>query len=356
MSETETTTDAPETDTAETAGDDSVENSAAESAEPVLTDDEKEALLEGVANGAVEVLTGGEQTYAELRSFSISPRSRIRRNSFPRLQILNEQLADRLKKHTETSLQCEVAISPGAIVVRPYSEICAQVDALSSVTVFKAPPLEGQGGIVIEAVVINQLVESFFGGGDNDGPTKPISVFSPGELSLCRIFGNAILQMLQEVWDSFHKIAPESLGMEIGMDLVDIAADTDRVLAIDFEMTFAKAEGKFRLLFPVNMLQPLLPIFEGQKSDRDTAEDARWERCLRAHLPDATVRLTGCVGKIVLPLKRLEGLKPGDVISIDDPSQAVMVAGEVPVVHGRFGVQAGTNAVETKCWARVENQ
>ena len=352
MSEADTPADDPET-----AADESAENAAEESAaEPVLTDDEKEALLEGVASGAVEVLTGGEQTYAELRPFSISPRSRIRRNSFPRLQILNEQLADRLKKHTETSLQCEVSIAPGTIVVQPYSEICAQVDALSSVTVFKAPPLEGQGGIVIEAVVVNQLVESFFGGGANEASTKPMSAFSPGELALCRIFSDAILNMLQEVWESFHKITPEPLSMEIGMDLVDIAADTDRVIGIDFEMTFSNAEGNFRLLFPVNMLRPLLPVFEGQKSDRDTSEDARWERCLRAHLPDATVRLTGRVGQIALPLKRLEGLKPGDVISIDDPSQAVVVAGDVPVVHGRFGVHAGTNAVETRCWARAENQ
>ena len=107
----------------------------------------------------------------------------------------------------------------------------------------------------------------------------------------------------------------------------------------------------FSCCSPVNMLKPLLPIFEGQKGDRDAAEDARWERCLRAHLPDATVRLTGCVGKIRLPLRHLRGLAPGDIVTIDDPSLATVVAGEVPVVHGRFGVHAGKNAVETERWA-----
>ena len=158
--------------------------------DPVLTDDEKSALLDGVSSGAVEVLTGGEQKYADVRAFEVNPRSRIKRNSFPRLQVLNDQLADRLKKHAETSLQCEVAIMPGDISVRPYSEICAKAVELSAVTVFSAIPLEGQGGIVVDAEAINQIVEAFFGGGDNENDTaaKNGDSFSPGEVSVCRLF------------------------------------------------------------------------------------------------------------------------------------------------------------------------
>lgn len=320
-------------------------------AEPVLTDDEKSALLDGVSSGAIEVLTGGTQKYAEVREFEFGTRSRIKSNSFPRLQVLNEQLADRLKKHTETSLQCEVLLTPGEIVVRPYSELCAEVAPLSAVTVFKALPLEGLGGIVIEAETINQLVEAFFGGRGNDTPKKSGDTFSPGELSMCRLFSNAVLSMLQDVWESFTEIAPESVSTEIGMDLVDVAADTDRVLAVRFELDFESSQGGFELLLPVNMLRPLLPIFEGQKGERDLAEDARWERVIRSHLPDAEVRLTGRVGRICLPLAALNGLKTGDVLTIDNPREATVVAGEVPVVVGRYGVHAGQNAIETTGWA-----
>lgn len=339
------------TDVPEQAAEDAAEAPVAAGEDAVLTDAEKEALLDGVASGAIEVLTGGEQGYAEVRPFSISPRSRLRRNSFPRLQVLNEQLADRLKKHAETSLQCEVSISSGLIRVQPYSEICAAVDGLSAITVFKAPPLEGLGGILVDAESINQLVEAFFGGNGADAPPKTAEAFSPGELSICRIFCGALLSMLQDVWESFIELAPEAVGLEVGMDLVDIAADTDRVISIEFAMEFASASGRFELLFPVNMLLPLLPIFEGQKGERDAAEDARWERCLRAHLPDTRVRLTGSVGKIRLPLKRLRGLETGDVVNIENPSEATIVAGDVPVIHGRFGVHAGQNAVEAERWA-----
>ena len=320
-------------------------------ADPVLTDDEKSALLDGVSSGAVEVLTGGSQKYADVRPFEVNPRSRIKRNSFPRMQVLNDQLADRLKKHAETSLQCEVAIVPGEILVRPYSEVCAQIRELAAVNVFSVQPLEGQGGIVVNAEAINQIVEAFFGGRDNESPARNGDSFSPGELSVCRLFCSAILSTLKDVWESFTEINPESLNMEIGMDLVDIAADSDRVLSIPFTMTFQSSEGRFDLLLPMSMLAPLLPIFEGQKGERDASEDARWERILRAHLPDTKIRLTGNVGRIRLPLAALNGARPGDVLKIENPRSATVVAGDVPVVHGKYGVHAGRNAVETTSWA-----
>ena len=319
--------------------------------DPVLTDDEKDALLDGVANGAVEVLTGGTQRYADLSAFEVSPRSRIKSNSFPRLQVLNEQLADRLKKHTETGLQCEVTVTAGDVTVRPYSEHCARVDPLSAVTVFQAPPLDGRGGIVVDAEAVNQLVEAFFGGHGNEPTTKSGDNFSPGELSVCRLFVNAILLTLQDVWESFTEIAPEALDTEIGMELVDIAADTDRVIGIRFDMGFEHSSGAFELLLPLALLQPLLPVFEGQKGERDAVEDARWEHAIRAHLPDTNIRLTGCVGSVRVPLAALNGLQPGDVLTIDDPRAAMVVAGQVPVVLGRYGVHAGRNAIETTSWA-----
>ena len=123
------------------------------------------------------------------------------------------------------------------------------------------------------------------------------------------------------------------------------------MLAVRFELDFGNSQGGFELLLPVNMLRPLLPIFEGQKGERDIAEDSRWERVIRSHLPDAEVRLTGRVGRICLPLAALNGLKSGDVLTIDNPREATVVAGEVPVVVGRYGVHAGQNAIETTGWA-----
>lgn len=320
-------------------------------AEPVLSDEEKSALLEGVSSGAVEVLTGGEQQYANVRAFEVNPRSRIKRNSFPRLQVLNEQLADRMKKHSETSLQCEVSVEPAEMTVQPYSEICARSVDLVAVTTFTAAPLEGRAGVVVDAEAIHQIVEGFFGGQGKEPATRQGEGFSAGELSVCRLFSGAVASTLGEAWESCVAMSPEIGQTEIGMDLVDIAADSDRVLTVPFNMRFKQSEGRFEVLLPMNMLATLLPIFEGQKGERDAAEDARWEQVIRAHLPDTRIRLTGNVGRIRVPLASLNGVKPGDVLKIENPRSATVVAGDVPVLVGHYGVHAGRNAVETTAWA-----
>lgn len=319
--------------------------------EPVLSEEEKKALLDGVSSGAVEVLTGGEQQYASVRQFEVNPRSRIKRNSFPRLQVLNEQLADRMKKHSETSLQCEVTVEPAEMTVRPYSEICARYKDLVAVTSFSAAPLEGRGGVVVDAEAIHQIVEGFFGGQGKEPAGEKGDGFSAGEVSVCRLFASAVVTTLGEAWESCVEMSPEIGQTEIGMDLVDIAADSDRVLTIPFALRFAQSEGRFELLLPMNMLANLLPIFEGQKGERDAAEDARWERVIRAHLPDTRIRLTGNVGRIRVPLATLNGVKSGDILRIENPRSATVVAGDVPVVVGNYGVHAGQNAVETTAWA-----
>ena len=51
--------------------------------DPVLTDDEKGALLEGMSSGEVEVHSNRGPTYASVTDFEIGPRSRITTNSYP---------------------------------------------------------------------------------------------------------------------------------------------------------------------------------------------------------------------------------------------------------------------------------
>ena len=66
--------------------------------DPVLTDEEKGALLDGMSSGEVEVHSTSGKTYAGVKPFEVGPRSRIVTNSYPRLQGLNRQFASRADK------------------------------------------------------------------------------------------------------------------------------------------------------------------------------------------------------------------------------------------------------------------
>ena len=51
-----------------------------------------------------------------------------------------------------------------------------------------------------------------------------------------------------------------------------------------------------------------------------------------------------------MKLGSLIDLAPGDVIDIDDPHRATLMAKHVPLIGGRFGVHRGQNAIEATDW------
>ncbi len=318
--------------------------------EPVLTDEEKNALLDGVSSGAIEVQSGDGQKYADVKPFEFAARSRIRKNSYPRLFILNEQVAKRVANYCGSVLNCEARITAEPVSNRTYGDQCGRFPELSAVTVFTAAPLEGNGLLILESAAISQLVEAFFGGAGNDVIMNASGTFSPGELAVCRLFSNAVLTMFQDIWEPIIEIVTERKSTKIGTALVEGIGDSDAVIGSRFAMQFGDASTAFTLLLPVSMIGNLMPVLDGQKRDRDVAEDRRWERSIRERLPDVSVRLDAAVGEARLPLGAIAGLQPGEIINIQNPRQAVVAAGEVPVLQGIFGVHAGRNAIETTAW------
>ena len=99
--------------------------------DPVITDDEKDALLDGISNGEVEVHSNNGPTYAEVKNFQIGPRSKLVTNSYPRLQGLNRQFANQMSKQVEQLLNAESAVTFKAVDTCTYSDFSERMGGLS---------------------------------------------------------------------------------------------------------------------------------------------------------------------------------------------------------------------------------
>jgi flagellar motor switch protein FliM len=316
----------------------------------VLTDDEKSALLDGVSSGAVEVHSSDGPKYADVKPFELPKRSVIRTNSFPRLQLLNQQFADRMERYAESNLHCNVRISASGIRLQPFAECIARDTGEPAVCTFTAEPLDGHALVFVDTDVVSNLVEGFFGGSNDAPASRRGTSLTAGELSVCKLFCTALLSTVQEVWEPVIELVTETVSLDVGTEIVTAIAESDPVLATQFDIEFAGGQGSFGIYWPHSMITSLMPVFDGQKRERDAAEDARWQRVIRARLPDANITLSGSVGHARLPLKNLATLKPGDVIDIDSPRSATVFAKDVAVMHGLFGVLAGRNAIEANGW------
>ena len=138
--------------------------------------------------------------------------------------------------------------------------------------------------------------------------------------------------------------------IETALSLLSIADETDRVIRSSFEISFGERATGLTLLMPRKALASLMPVFKGSNATSDPDRDKAWAETIRSSLPDVSVDLSTRVGEATLSLGQLITLAPGDIINIDSPIAATILANDVRLLGGRFGVCAGRNAVAATHW------
>lgn len=316
----------------------------------IISDDEKNALLEGVESGDVEVHSSSGPRYATVEPFDIAPRNHIVSNSFPRLQKLNRGLADGFGKSASVFLSEKVDVLAGAVDVTTWGEFTARSESASVLFEFSASPLAGSAVVVIEADMVRQVVETFYGGVKTRSGRRNSGDFTPGEMNVTALFCEEFLRALASGWRGLVQLKPQRVGVHKSTDIVEVLEHGAGILSCRFDAQFGEDRFHFCLVWPSEMLASLLPVLEGQKQKRDAAEDARWEQVIRSRLPEAKVGLFSCIGSAKLPLRRVVDLAPGEIIDLDEPRRGTVFAAHVPVLEGRFGVHDGRYAIEAGRW------
>ena len=168
------------------------------------------------------------------------------------------------------------------------------------------------------------------------------------------MFADAALSVISEVWAPLVRMSPETVGRHLSSAVLDGVDAGDLVITSDFSLDIAGNQQGFHILWPVSTVASLMPVFEGQKRDRDAAEDARWERSLRSRVTESVVRISSDIGQTRMTLGAVAELAPGDVITIGNPRAGTVSAQNVPILAGRFGVHDGRYAMETTNWLESE--
>ncbi len=322
--------------------------------DPVLTDDEKDALLDGMSSGEIEVHSSKGPAYASVSDFELGSRFRIVTNSYPRLQSLNRQIAGRLGKQIEVLLNAESTVTFSHINTCTYSEFGELHRGLALLLEVAPKPLQGSALISLNAELVEILVETFYGGVGNEPSTQDADFFTPGEINVATLFCRAAISVIDEVWQPIAEFKHEIIGPHLSSGVMDRIEGGDAVITAEFGIKVGDKEQSFHFVWPKNTVASLVPVFDGQKRERDAIEDARWAHALRTRVVDSIVNISSSVGKTRMTLGAVADLVPGDVISISNPQKSTVFARHVPILEGRFGVHNGRHAIEATQWLEPE--
>ena len=151
---------------------------------------------------------------------------------------------------------------------------------------------------------------------------------------------------MQEAWSPVLPINFQYVNSEVNPHFANIVSPTEVVVISTFHVELEGGGGDLHVTMPYSMLEPIRELLDaGVQSDR-SERDERWTIALREEIKEAKVELSVSLGDMLLTLKEVMELKPGDVIPVQNPEIATACVQDIPVFRGTYGSSRGNVSIK----------
>jgi flagellar motor switch protein FliM len=313
--------------------------------EKVLEQAEIDALIHGVDTGSVN--TQPAPTPSEVREFDFSERLGLLSGRMPTLGIVNERFGRLVRVSLYKLLRRSAEITLNAVQLRKFGEYLPTLSVPSSLNLVKFNPLRGVGLIVLDPRLVFAVVDNFFGGKGRQAPAEGRE-FTASEQRIIHMILRNVFADLREAWSPVAALELEYLQSESDPQYASIVAASDVVMLMSCHIELEGGGGDLQILMPYAMLEPLREVLEAGIGGERIEKDERWTGRLRHEIEDAEVELKTLLGQSRVTLEALLNLKPGDVLACDFAGKVTLLAEEVPLFRGSFGLSRGQQAIKVE--------
>lgn len=326
------------------------------SGQQILNQDEIDALLHGVDNGAVS--TDSPPAPGEARGYDFSENVRIVRGRMPTLEMINDRFGRLFRVTLYNLFRRSAVISVGSVQVVKYAEYVRTLQLPTSLNLVKFNPLKGTGLVLLEAKLVFALVDMFFGGKGRHAKIEGRE-FTTIENQIILSVVEGVFGNLREAWAHVVELTMEQVGSEMNPQFANIVSPTEIVVVTRFSIEIDGGGGDLHVTMPYSMIEPLREVLDsGVQSDR-VEKDDRWSLAMRQELQSAPIEMRALAGEETITVAQLVSLRPGDVLSFGFRGSVTLLAEDVPILRGALGTSRGQLAVkvsERLRAAKIESQ
>jgi flagellar motor switch protein FliM len=317
------------------------------SIDDLLSQDEIDALLHGVDDGAVDTAPDEELNDGEARNYDLSSQDRIVRGRMPTLEMVNERFARYFRISLFNFLRRSAEISVSGIQILKFSEYVHSLFVPTNLNLIRFKPLRGTALFVMEPTLIFSIVDSYFGGSGNFYNKVEGRDFTPTEMRVVRMVLEMIFADLKEAWKPVIPVDYEYLSSEVNPQFANIVSPTEVMVVSTIHIETEGGGGDLHIALPYSMIEPIRDLLDaGIQSDQSDDTDDRWKLALRSEVETAELELTCALGEKKMTLKDIFEMKAGDVIPFDMPETVHLMTEEVPLFRCHLGASDGKYALE----------
>ena len=297
----------------------------------VISDEEAAALLEKGGTPGVRV-------------FDIMA-NKINRTRLPNLEYVAKTFALRAGSSLSKLLGRDAAVKFESLDRGKCADLIAALPNPASIALVQLKPLPEQALLSVDPPLLLALLDGFFGGSGRVS-TDPMAAASTAAQRFLGVMLRSFAADMTAAWVPVAAIELDVLKQEHDIRFVQFAPAAAAMIVVKFHIEFGTTTGSFQWLLPETLIAPVRELLCADGSAPQTKPQEPWAPAISAGLQTALIETRAILGKAQISLRELVQLAPGDVIPIDSPEHVVLMAEDVPLYNGRFGVSQGHNALK----------
>jgi flagellar motor switch protein FliM len=314
--------------------------------EQILSQDEVDALLQGIAgDGDLD-----EQEQARpsggVRSYDISSQEKIVRGRMPNLEIINERFARNIRIGLFNLMHKSPEISIGGIKVQKYSAFLREIVVPTNFNIMSVRPLRGSGLIVCDPSLVFAVVDALFGGTGKFRTRIEGRDFSPTEQRIIQRLVETVTTEYQRAWRGVYPLELAYQRSEMLPQFASIATPSEIVVSTSFAMEIGETSGSIHFCIPYSTLEPIRDVLYSTVQGDGTEPDRRWISLMKGQIQQAEVELVVELAHAPATVEQLLAFKPGDFIELDLQRGIQAKVAGVPVFDCHYGISNGKYALK----------
>ncbi len=318
--------------------------------EKILSQDEMDALLQGVQSGQIDTRTAPGPT-AGVRPYDL-----LNLNHFVTLhpvmaiKVVSNRMIISCRVAMRKLFRKPVTMELTIVEMNKFDTFIETIPPMSSFHLLKVEPLSKTVLLILTAEMVYFLLDHFYGGGG-----KLHARTEGGYTLIERMFIQKVVDLLlsefQKAWDFVRPVKISMTRTDSTARTMRVLPDKDWVVTARLKLGFDESGQDFYFCFPFAHLEPLREKLYGGHEIQVIVRTDKSDAALKQHLIDSGyVTAAVLIGSAALTVPEVIRLEVGDVVQLDRKADAdfELMFENISKFYGRPGTFEGKNAFQIK--------
>lgn len=260
----------------------------------------------------------GRRRKGEARVYDFRRQSTLSREHVRTMQIVQETFARGFSTLLASQLRAVANVTVTSIEQLTYDEYVREVPNPTYIAMLSLPPLSGAAILQLPLNVAYCAVELMLGG--KGYPEQPNRAFTDLEFQLIRYVVEQSLLDLRYALEPVVVTEPSIAGQESNPQFAQIAAPTDMVIIVGYDVAIDQLHGRATMCIPFSSLQPYLDALSASSLHGTQQGDlAISKQRVHTHLMEAPVEVSARFRPVEMSANDITQLQVGDVLPLSHP-------------------------------------